>query len=232
MGREHAYAIRDVSPGEYPTDSLRKLEVGSSTPPSQESSTQGTSEREWRWPTRLPFPNPILLECSLQIAHQEKRMMINSLSNFKKPPIPTLPGTAQMKAGSSFSEGRGAGLGWQGLFGGLRRKEQQRRCCDFFQQFLGLSRRSQPLPPRLHLPCCGGGQCLHCCARLLGFFLPRSYPGKILSLSLRTVGHGWTTLYAWPWEAHITVGVWSVEGGMADLDRSQGTGSGGGGWGR
>lgn len=79
-------------------------------------------------------------------------MMINSLSNFKESPIATLPGTAQLKAGSSFSEGRGAGLGWQGLFGGLRRKEQQRRCCDFFQQFLGLSRRSQPLPPEAPPP--------------------------------------------------------------------------------
>lgn len=38
-----------------------------------------------------------------------------------------------------------------------------------FQQFLGLSRRSQPLPPRLHLPCCGGGSVV-LAARLVGFF--------------------------------------------------------------
>lgn len=154
-------------------------------------------------------------------------MIINSSSNFKESPIPTLPGTGQLKAESSFSEGRGAGLGWQGLFGGLRRKEQQRRCCDFFQQFLGLSRRSQPLPPRLHLPCCGGGQ-VFTATRLVGFFccdlkdtFPESpYRGPRLH----------DPLCAWPWEAHITVGVCSAEGGMADLDRSQATGGWEGEW--
>jgi hypothetical protein len=37
MSREHAYAIRDVSAGEYPTDCLRKLKVGASTPPPPKS---------------------------------------------------------------------------------------------------------------------------------------------------------------------------------------------------
>lgn len=49
------------------------------------------------------------------------------------------------------------GLRCQGLFVCVRRKEQQRRYCDSFQQFLGLSRLSPPLPHRLHLPRCGGG---------------------------------------------------------------------------
>lgn len=69
-----------------------------------------------------------------------------------------------------------------------------------FQQFLGLSRRSQPLPPRLHLPCCGGGSVV-LAARLVGFFF--FFSAAILTWgavfpTLRTAGHGWTTLYAWP----------------------------------
>lgn len=149
--------------------------------------------------------------------------MRNSLSNFKEAPDPTLPGTAPLRAGGGVASprGRGAGLGWQGLFGDPWRKEQRRRCCDFFQQFLGLSRRSQPLPPRLHLPCCGGGS-VFIAARLLGFFSASiltwgDYFPQVSAVPWDRVGR---PSNAWPWEAHI-----SAEGGIADLDRSPGTGA-------
>lgn len=99
-----------------------------------------------------------------------KTFVVQLLSSPRSPPSRVLREGQQLRAGSSFSEGRSADQGWQGLFGGLRRKEPRRRWyCDFFQQFLGLSRRSEPLPPRLHLPRCGGGS-VFLAARLIATY--------------------------------------------------------------
>lgn len=114
--------------------------------------------------------------------------MRNSVSNFREYGIPTLRNGEQLQEGEQLGRGEGRGPGPAGTL--WRRAAEGSAAAvvlRFFQQFLGLSRRSQPLPLRLHLPRCGGG------SKQLGLSLPTAcvlLPRCFSTPSPRTVGYG------------------------------------------
>lgn len=114
--------------------------------------------------------------------------MRNSVSNFRESGIPTLRNGEQLQAREQLDRGEGRGPGPAGT---LWRRAAEGAAATvvlrFFQQFLGLSRRPQPLPPRLHLPRCGGG------SKQLGLSLPTAcvlLPRCFYTPSPCTVGYG------------------------------------------
>lgn len=85
--------------------------------------------------------------------------MRNSVSNFRESGIPHPPEPRAAAGGEQLGRGEGRGPGPAGtLWQRAAEGEAAAVVLRFFQQFLGLSRRSQPLPPRLHLPPLRRGQ--------------------------------------------------------------------------
>lgn len=177
---EHAHATRAASAGGHPTDPA----AGASTPtvPSSGNPCQSTGAAHWAAIPRPDLPSVHRKSHTGRTGPREAR----GPTRGRPGSPPSRPGSSGRRGGWGVG-GRGAGPGWQGLFGGPRRKERRRRrrYCDFFQQFLGLSGRSQPLPPRPHLPRCGGGS-----SSASRYPLPASRCRDVFSPSPATVGCG------------------------------------------